>query len=182
MKIVLKNVRLSFAHIFTPQVDAETGKAAYSTNLILPPEHPQLAKVNEAIIQVAKEKWNDKAASVLKALKIKDAICLHNGDTKAKYDGFEGNFFISARSPTRPLVIDRDRTPLTEKDGRPYSGCFVNASIDIWSQDSKFGQRINAGLAGVQFYKDGPAFSGAAIATPDDFEEFGDDEEGLDFL
>uniref|UniRef100_UPI0025B91E9B ssDNA-binding protein n=1 Tax=Candidatus Symbiopectobacterium sp. TaxID=2816440 RepID=UPI0025B91E9B len=81
----------------------------------------------------------------------------------------------------RPLVIDRDRSALTAADGKPYAGCYVNATIDIWAMDNNFGKRINASLGGVQFLCDGDAFAGGGVATPDDFENMseGADAEAL---
>jgi hypothetical protein len=62
-----------------------------------------------------------------------------------------------------------------EKDtGVIYSGCFVNAQIDIWAQDNGFGKRINCTLAGVQFAADGDAFGGGRPASADDFDDLGD--------
>jgi hypothetical protein len=58
-------------------------------------------------------------------------LCLHDGDEKAEYEGFPGNFFLNAANKARPAVIDRDRSPLIQADGRPYAGCYVNAVIDI---------------------------------------------------
>jgi hypothetical protein len=69
------------------------------------------------------------------------------------------------------LVIDVNKSPLTEEDGKPYAGCFVNASIELWVQDNNYGKRINATLAGVQFYRDGEHFGGGSIADTDDFED-----------
>jgi hypothetical protein len=71
-------------------------------------------------------------------------------------------------------VIDRDKTPLTSADGRPYAGCFVNASVELWAQDNNFGKRINASLRGVQFFKDGDAFSGGGAASDDEFDSVED--------
>jgi hypothetical protein len=73
-------------------------------------------------------------------------LCLHDGDEKAEYEGFPGNFFLNAANKARPAVIDRDRSPLIQADGRPYAGCYVNAVIDIWAQDNNFGKRVNASL------------------------------------
>jgi hypothetical protein len=80
-------------------------------------------------------------------------------------------------SKGRPLVIDRNRDPLTAADGKPYSGCYVNVSIDVWAQDNKYGKRINAQLKGIQFVRDGDAFGGGAPASPDEFEDLGVPEE-----
>uniref|UniRef100_T1HEF4 Uncharacterized protein n=2 Tax=cellular organisms TaxID=131567 RepID=T1HEF4_RHOPR len=47
--------------------------------------------------------------------------------------------------------------------------------------DNNFGKRINASLGGVQFLRDGDAFAGGGVATPDDFENMseGADAEAL---
>lgn len=170
MKIKLANVRLAFPAIFEAKsVAAE--EPAFSASLILRPDHPAIAELNAAIDAVAKEKWGAKAAETLKALRAKGNVCLHSGDEKANHDGFEGNMYVSTRSKTKPLILDRDKTPLTAADGRPYGGCFVNASLELWAQDNNFGKRVNAQLKGLQFYADGDAFSGGAPADPDDFDD-----------
>lgn len=80
--------------------------------------------------------------------------------------------YVSARSKTRPSVFDQQRQELTESDGKPYSGCYVNASIELWAQDNDFGKRVNAQLRGVQFLRDGDAFGGGARpADADEFDE-----------
>ena len=101
---------------------------------------------------------------------------LHDGDLKEQYEGFPGNFFVTARNKSRPLVIDRDKSPLTEADGRPYSGSYVNVILDVWAQDNSWGKRVNATLKGVQFSKDGEAFSGSAPASIDSFDDVSDAE------
>lgn len=170
MKLIVKNTRLAFPAIFEPKPVAGE-EPAFSASLIIPADHPQMKEIEAAIEAVAKEKWGAKAAETLKAIRAKGNTCLHNGDEKANYDGFEGNFYISARSKTRPLILDRDKSPLTASDGRPYGGSFVIASLELWAQDNNFGKRVNAQLKGVQFYADGDAFSGGAPADPDDFED-----------
>jgi hypothetical protein len=113
-----------------------------------------------------------KAEAILKGLAATDKLCLHDGDAKSGYEGFEGNLFISARSKVRPSVFDGQRNELTEADGKPYSGCYVNVSLELWAQDNQFGKRINAQLRGVQFLRDGDAFSGGTRpADADEFDE-----------
>jgi Protein of unknown function (DUF2815) len=170
MKIIIKNVRLAFPSLWKATAPATGGEAAFSASFLLPPTHPQFKELEAAILATAKEKWGVKADVFLKALKSSDKTCLHNGDAKSDYDGFEGNFYISSRSKTRPTVIDGDRTPLTEEDGKPYAGCYVDANIEIWAQDNNFGKRINAQLRGVQYRGKGDAFGGGS--RPADIEEF----------
>lgn len=182
MELRVNNVRGAFLALFEAKAFAGgEGGAAFSGSFIIAKDDPQIKKINLAIDAVAKEKWADKAPGVLKLLRGSDKTFLHDGDLKENYEGFPGNNFIAARNKSRPLVIDRNKTPLSEADGKPYSGCFVNAVLDIWAQDNKFGKRVNATLKGVQFVKDGDAFSGASPASVDAFDDLseGTDSEGL---
>lgn len=133
--------------------------------------------ISEVIQQVAKEKWKDKAAGTLATVAEKDRICYRKSPKRNKsgdvYDGFEGHHWIQSSNGVKPLVLDRNKTPLTAQDGRPYAGCYVFATVDVWAQDNKFGQRINATLLGVQFDRDGDAFSGGAPADESDFDDLG---------
>lgn len=170
-KVVLSGARIAFAAIWEPKQFNGTGEPACSAAFILDPKTQQseINKVVESIKAVAAEKWGAKASDMLSVLKAKGDLCLQDGATKANYDGFAGNVFISARNKSRPVVVDKNKAPLTQADGKPYSGCYVNASIEIWAQDNGYGKRINAKLIAVQFAKDGPAFSGGEGYTDDDF-------------
>jgi hypothetical protein len=171
MKIKLTNVRLAFPQLFEAKTVNGEGKPAFSAAFILDPADPQVKAINAAIEQVAKDKWGVKADTMLTAMRKGDKVALHDGDLKATYEGYAGNVYISSRSATRPLVINTDKSPLTEADGKPYAGCYVNASVELWAQDNNYGKRINASLGGVQFSKDGDAFAGGGAASQDEFDD-----------
>lgn len=182
----LTNVRLSFPDLWKPKAVQEGGEEKYGCSLLLDKEDNATAikELKALITAVAEAKWGEKLPGLVKAKKIK--FCLHQGSEKT-YDGYEGsetykgagNMYVSTSSSKFPLIIDRDRSPLQEKDGRPYAGCYVNAIIRLWAQDNQFGKRINAELKGVQFFKDGEAFGADAPASVDDFDDLseGDGEE-----
>ena len=174
MKIRLNNVRLAFPQLWEAKTVNGEGTPGFSATFLLPLDHPQMNVLQKTIEAVAEEKWGDKAPAILKQLRAQDKALCHNGDLKTQYDGFEGTRYINARNTTRPLVIDRDKTPLISADGRPYAGCYVNALIDVWAQDNNYGKRINASLQGIQFFADGDAFSGGGIASEDDFDSCAD--------
>ena len=171
MKLKLSNVRLAFPALFEAKTVNGEGEPAFSAVFLLDPADPQIKAINAAIDIVAKDKFGAKADTILKAMRAADKTCLHDGDSKADYAGFPGNMFISARSKSRPLVISADKSPLTAADGKPYAGCYVNASIELWAQDNSFGKRVNAQLRGVQFLKDGDAFAGGGAASEDEFDD-----------
>lgn len=172
-RILLKNVRIAFPNLFEASTVAGEGEPRYGAAFIISPDHPQLKEIEAKIKSIAVEKWKDKADAVVKGLEKTDKVALHDGDTKPAYDGFPGNLFISASAKVsaRPTVINKDKTPITDRDGVIYAGCYVNASIDFWAQDNAYGKRINAQLRGVQFHRDGDAFSAGRPADADEFED-----------
>lgn len=175
--VTLKNVRLSFPRLFQMATVNGEGKPAYSCSLLLSADDPQVDAINEAIDKVGAEKWAAKSKTILGSLRGADKVCLHNGDSKADLEGYAGNFFLSARSYAKVLVVDRDRTQLEESSGRPYGGCYVDASVEFWAQDNQFGKRVNATLRWVQFRRNGDAFAGGAPASPDEIEDISVEED-----
>ncbi|MDR5772101.1 MULTISPECIES: ssDNA-binding protein [unclassified Caballeronia] len=182
MIVQLQSARLSFPDLFEAVQFEGQGPFAYRGAFLQTEDTPVMLKqadgswkkttMQKVIEEVAKEKWKDKAAAVLKSLANNpQKCCWYDGDLKS-YDGYEGNFVLSASRPQykgRPIVIDRDKSPLTVADGKPYAGCYVNGTVEVWAQDNKYGKGIRATLRGVQFVKDGDAFS---AGTPVDEDEF----------
>lgn len=181
----LKNVRGSFMQgAFEPKRNENDPKSkpAYSIGVILGPDHPQLEEIREAIEKVGKAEFKAEWPRVKKVMEAQDKLCLHDGDLK-NYAGYAGNFYLSPRSYTRPIILDRSRNPITAEDGVLYSGCYINCNVEIWAQDDKkWGKRINCALKGIQFYRDGDALGGAAPGSVDDFDDLSDTGDGEDDL
>lgn len=182
--VQLKTARLSFPDLFEAKQFEGQGAFSYRAAFLQPEDQPvylqqadkswkatTMAKVIEA---VAAEAWKAKAGAISKTLEgNSQKICWYDGALK-DYDGYEGNYVLSAsrgQDKGRPLVLDTDKSPLTEKDGKPYAGCYVNATVEVWAQDNKYGKGIRATLRGVQFVKDGDAFSAGTPVSDDEFEE-----------
>ena len=168
-KIKLENVRIAFAHVHSPTAFQEGQDKQFQLTALLDPSiaaHAGLiAQVKESALSVYKEAWQGKKVKLI-------GQCFGDADEESvEYDGFEGMFYVRVKSKTRPVIVDRDRTPLVEEDGKPYSGCYAHVSCTLWTQDNQFGKRINGNLRGVQFVRDGDAFSGAPnISAEDEFE------------
>jgi hypothetical protein len=182
-RILLKNVRLAFPNLWEPNTVNGEGKPRYSASLLMGQDHAQVEEIKRKIEALAKDKWRDKAASILAGLYKTDKVALHDGDTKAQYDGFSGNMFVAsaAQENAPPTVIDRDRSPLSQRSGRPYPGCYVNASLEFWAQDNGYGKRINCTLRGIQFYADGDSFSAGRPADSDEFDDVSAGADAEDF-
>jgi len=169
-RIRINNARLSFPSLFKKaSFDGKEGK--YEVSLLFPKTDTKTYETIIAAIEEAKKDSKVKAGS--------DKYFIKDGDN-IDYDGYEGMWVVKASNMKRPIVINKDKTPITEEDGIVYAGCYVNAIIESWVQNNNYGKRVNANLLGIQFVKDGDAFGdGAKVADVDDFEELDDDFEDL---
>lgn len=165
MSMLIEDVRLSFPSLFekTAFDDKETPK--YKAMLIMAKDHKQYKQMMSEIKKCMMEKWGEKPQGL--------KLCVRDGKEKEDMDGFGPDVvFFNASNMKRPGVYDRDQTPLTAEDDKPYAGCYVNVRVSFWAQDNKYGKRINCELNGVQFSADGESFGGGgAPAAADDFPE-----------
>ena len=179
-KIILgtgsKPVRLSFPRLFQPKAFRPGQDPRFEATFLLDPSDKahaaMIAEIKAAGQKIAMEQFNGQIPKGLKT-------CWGKGDEK-EYDGYAGMFYISTSNKTRPTVVDRNRSPLTEEDGRPYAGCFVIGTITLWVMDNEFGKRINANLRAVQYVKDGDAFGVQPVDAEAEFEALEDDVAGGD--
>jgi Protein of unknown function (DUF2815) len=164
MNITLNNVRLSFPALWEPRKGPDaTSKPAYQAAFILDKKDnaAEITAVKAAIAAIVKDSFKGKQPP---------KIALRDGAEKPDVDGYgETVMFINSRSDKRPHVIGRKMEQLAESDGKPYAGCYVNASIRLWAQDNQYGKRINAQLRAVQFVKDGDEFGDSAVDVNKEF-------------
>jgi hypothetical protein len=178
-KMHITNVRLSYFFGFEPYVGKPTAenpnpKPKYTAHLLMAPDHPDLKRIAATIERVGQAKqWKGGLTwtQVKTQLKAQDKLCLRKGDvSKPGMPEYAGLYFLACNNDKRFTIIDGDRTPLRAEDGRPYSGCYANAIVDIYAQDNEWGRRINATITGVQFVRHGDSFGGgAAPAQPEEF-------------
>lgn len=176
--IKLRNVRLSFPHLFTPRknTDPKNPDAApkYEAAFLLhKKDHASvIAEIKRATQQlIAQKKW---APATVKGTPLAEAESKVNAQTNEPYDGYDADHvYVSARSKGRPLVVDKLNNTVTEEDGIIYAGCYVNANVDIYAYDkvAAHGRRVCASLRAIQFCRDGEPFGSS---TRDANEEFGD--------
>lgn len=162
--VKIQGARLSYPTLFTAK-SFEGSKPAFSAVLLLDKKTNamDIKRVQAAIAFLVKEGLKGKHPGA-------DRVCLREGSTKADTDGYGDDvMFVPARNEKRPGVVDRDLTPLSEEDGKPYAGCYVNAVVRLWAQDNKYGKRINASLRNVQFVKDGTPFGEKPVSPEEDF-------------
>ena len=174
-KFKLVDVRLSFPDLWEPkEFEVGDGKPRYNAVFLIEPGSTNDKVVQAAVDMLVKEHNADKK---LKALKDKD-ICYSDGDDK-EYDGYAGMKVLSTHRRAQdgpPGVYLNIIDPATGKVavapatcGKPYAGCYVNATVEIYLTEGKY-PGIRGGLVAVQFARDGDAFSGSSQPKPDDFE------------
>lgn len=159
----LRGVRLSFPVLWKPRAMEEGKTPTYGANFLLHKvkQKDQIEAVQKAIrTEMAAKGW-DKP----KAL----SLCLKQADEK-EYDGYTSEFlYISANSQNPFPIVDRNLRPLSEKDGRPYAGCYVNATINIRAYEHKMKKGVAAYVSAIQFHADGEAFGGGHVNVEEEF-------------
>lgn len=174
----LRNVRLSFPALFEPRAfdgdggDSDKKNATYQATFLMAkpgkdPKDDNAKLVLDAVALVVKAGLKGKHPG-------KEKVCIRSGEEKGErgIDGYNADMcYVSSNSRKKVPVVDRDLTPLSEDDNKPYAGCYVNATIRLWAQDNKYGKRVNAQLRAIQFWGDGEPFGEGAV---DAAEEFGD--------
>lgn len=164
----IKDVRLSYPHIFKPWAQNEGDTKRFSARFLLDKKKhkKEIEYLEKHFLELQKEKFKKRIPA--------DKLCMRDGDQTGKPED-EGMMYIQAGEKTRPLVINKDKSPVTEEDDVVYAGCRVHAQVKFWCQDNNYGKRINANLLGIQFYQDGERFG---AERPDVDEDFDDESEG----
>lgn len=187
MQVVLENVRFSYFYALEARAyegDEGKEKKSFSTKGLFPkgPEGKKnFDKLMAAIKKEAVGKWQDKAPAILKTLRAKDRLCLHDGDQNLNdegeaEEGYSDMWFVScsqsdlAKPPQifsqsgRKVTID-NRPSFSEDDAVPYSGCYGRLLIEVWAQDNKWGKRVNARFLAASFSEHGEPFGAQGISA-----------------
>ena len=168
-KIILKNARLSFPSLFaTEQYNGQdTGK--FAATFLVPKDSKEAKAIKKAIKSAIELKFGKDAPKKLKS-------CVKDGD-EVDYDGYDGMMAIKANTKKRPVLLNKDKSPITEEDDILYAGCYVNVSLEVYGLDNQYGKRVSCQLNGIQFAKDGESF-GQSNDTMGDFDAVDDDDDG----
>lgn len=172
LEIVLRNVRISYPHIFVPKAAQGSDKLKYSASFLFPKDDPkameQVTAIKAVIAKILKDENEGKA---IKAAN----ICLKDGDVEKPDDeGYANCWYLSSSSDRAPDVRDRVKDAkgswvvlgVKDKDRIP-GGFYVNAVVRLWWQDNDYGKRVNGSLEVVQYNREGERF-GAEPTNADD--------------
>ena len=181
MKVTLRNVRTSFLRVWEAKPYEEGSHPRYSANILIEPGSDNDKAIRAAITATARENWGEKSKAILGAIAGDSGkFCYQDGNRKGpngdmkETDGYEGMWWIASNRNQKdgaPALVGRGGPDdhLKEEDGILYSGCYVNATLDIYAQKGKY-QGMRSTLVGLQFVSDGDSFGGAPRASANDFE------------
>lgn len=174
--IKIENVRFSYPHLDKPYA----GKNPKPTDK---PKFGIVGMLNKETHVDAKNAIKERMDELMREAKVakippKDKF-LRNGDDE-KEPVYEGHFIVSAREDRRPAVRNKRGELIT--DEREIAeliegGYWGHMLIRPWFQNNDYGQKINAGLVGVQHVKDDETFGEGRI---DDTSAWGDESGGSD--
>lgn len=176
----ISNVRASYPHLDKPYGGDDGGQPKYSIVALLPKAtHGAAKEVIMKQIELAKKNHPGGPLKVAPSM-----LFLKDGDVDfPDKEDYEGMWVLSARESKRPDVLDMDKTELTDPNeivDEIYGGCWVSIVIRPWSQDNKFGKRINANLVSVLKRKDDEPFGEGRVDTSeawDDEEDWENDDD-----
>ena len=176
-KIILKNVRLSYEHLFRASAVVDGTDPKFSATWIIPKNDPQVKAVKSAIVKALEEKFPGKMKNGVWPSVMHNP--LKDGDEIAdEHPEYEGGYILRSSSKNRPLVMGRRKEQLTEEDGVIYSGCYCNVSLAAAGFDAQAKKGVTVYLNGVQFVRGGERLAGADASN--DFEEL-DGEDDVEF-
>jgi hypothetical protein len=188
---------LSYPNLFEPR-GYQGSAPKYSAALIFP-EGTDLKALKAVVLAVAKDKWGDKGAQVLKSMR---DPAFRDGENKAGYP--KGSTYISAKSTRQPGIVTREADRATGKPklisedaatepggaNEMYPGVQVKALLSVYASEGGGNKGVYFGLEGLQRWEDGERLDGRAAVVdvfdgemPDDADLadlVDEDEEGID--
>ncbi len=152
-KVMTPAFRVSYPSIFKPT--AFEGQEAKFSLVMLFPKETDLSALKAAAKLAVEEKWPDvnKRPKDLRSP-------FRDGDVdKSDVAGYEGMIFATAKSKTKPGLVDQNVQPIIE-EGVFYAGCWARATVVAYAYDKAGNRGVAFSLQNVQKLRDDEAFSG----------------------
>lgn len=176
--VILKNVRISYPHLFTPAKFDANSTPRYSATFLIDKSDPKYAETMKIIRDacevemkaVFKDEWKETLESFLTN---PNKTFLLDGDRGVKSNKVPGHTLVKAHrreADSAPTVVDKFKKPIvSESEGKIRPGYYVNTKLGIWAQKGTY-PGIRCSLVSVQAWEEGPTLAGAPVGSPDDFE------------
>lgn len=183
--IITPMFRASFVALFEPKgiKGQPESKKRYSVVMLFPKD-TDFEPLKKLIMQVATEKWADKAEGILRKQSNSDKrIFKDQGEMADRFDGFEdGCIYLNAGNEKKPGLVGRKAGPdgtlieITDEDVFE-SGDYAIASLRPFAWEHPVGGKgVSLSLNNVQMIKKGDRLGGGRTKPSDDFEAYDDDD------
>lgn len=171
-KFTIKNARVSFPAIFNKaEFDGVATKFECTFLLDSETQADQISQIEKRMDSFLADKFPKGAPKSIKR------TCFIDGNTR-DYEGYADHMAFKGSNQKRPTLIDRDKTPLVEEDGKLEAGDYCNAIVDLWYSDHpKGGKQLLGNVLGIQFVKEGERFGADTTANADEFDEIDDSDD-----
>lgn len=165
-RITLKNVRIAYPHVFTPDT-SEAGGGKYTVTLLLPEDDPQVAEVEKIIDGI-------KAENKTAVQKAKDNFGepLHRG-----LEEYPGMIVLRAKTKNKPQVMKKigGVKQLITDESEVYGGCWCAAIVGFFFYDKSGNRGISVSFDALMKRRDDEKFAGGV--NTDSFDELDDTQE-----
>lgn len=168
-KVLLTDVRLSYANIFEP-TSYGNNEPKYSTAILIDKDDKETLSVINDAIKSAKQNgingpWGGKEPKGLK-------MPIRDGDEERDDEPYQNVYFFNASSTIAPQVVGKFLDPKTGKavelgPNEVYSGSYVNITINFYPYNAQGNKGVAAGLGNIQFNRDGKRLDGHSDAEDD---------------
>jgi len=179
LQIITPKARASYANVFKPRLNDESGKMEYSIMLLIPKDGAKtkkfLADLKAASDAALKKKFGDKIPSKNRMNKwLKDGDDdddLSDAMLKKENRGiYEGNWIMNIKSYDKFPIVDLDREEILDS-GEFKSGDYCRVSANGFGYDVKGNKGVSFWFNSLQVLGKGEPLGGGGSNPDDDYDD-----------
>lgn len=176
LRLVLGKHRVTYVHVKEPKAFDEDSIPKYSATILIPYEHPDVAKIQAAI----KAAYDANAQTLFKGMPMTSPKFwnpLRDGaewlEEHPEATEYEGHYFLKAASKSQPAVFDENGQDVIDLDELAYSGAYMRSVIQAYAFNNK-SKGVGFFLNSLKFMEHGERLSGFSASA----DEYDDDDYG----
>lgn len=181
IKVMTPKFRVSYPHVFKPQLNKLNNKEEYSVQALFK-KGEDLSPLIKAVKECAAAKWGswDKIPKNFRSPFRKQEERGKEEDGKLVLPaGHEvGAIFITLKSKERPGVVNQKVEDIIDET-EFYAGCYARAKVTVYAYSQAGNNGVSFGLQNIQKMSDGDPL-GSRLRAQDDFEPIAGAEESLE--
>ena len=166
--LLLKGVKFNFCHLLKPDYDMDD-RLKYMVTLSMPEDHEQANVLYDTIEDLISKAWPNGDPPNLQPT-IKEGVQYNWLDDDEIAISCRNVYDDDDPEKNRPTIVDAKRMPIVSSRDL-YSGCFGNASINLYTYDKAGNQGVAVSINGVQVTLKGERLDGADRDPMSMFEE-----------